>query len=94
MSLQVLGPSSVGLLVQRLAWTVWRQVTHHWTDEVYGSFQCCSFRFLESSAQVGLSIDQLDDSRLARGAATGIVAMHLHAERGGMMSRGLTYLDH
>ena len=48
--------------------------------------QCCSFRFLESSAKVGLSIDQLDDSCLAGGAATGIVAMHLHAERGGMMA--------
>ena len=52
LSLQVLGPSSVGLLVQNLAWTVWRQVTI-WTDEVYGSFQCCSFRFLESSAHLG-----------------------------------------
>ena len=30
-----------------------------------------------------------DDSRLAGGAATGIVAMHLHAERGGMTSCGL-----
>ena len=53
LSLQVLGrPSSVGLLVQNLAWVVWRQVIN-WTDEVYGSFHCCSFRYLESSAQVG-----------------------------------------
>ena len=76
----MLGPSPVGLLVQNLAWTFLRQVTH-WTDEVYGSFQCCSFRFLESSAQVGLFLISFDDSRLAGGAATGIVAMHLHAER-------------
>ena len=77
LSLQVLGPSSVGLPVHKLAWTVWRQVTH-WTDEVYGSFQ---WSCLESSAQVGCFLTSFDDFRSAGGAANRDSRMHLHAER-------------
>ena len=93
LSLQVLGPSSVGLPVHKLAWTVWRQVTF-WPMQFTAPF--IQWSCLESSAQVGcfLTTSLDDDCRSAGGAANRDSCMHLYTERVAWGLRRFTYLDH